>query len=118
MVMSPTAGFDLAQRLRSPDGVPLADVFSFVSGLYFRGKVAYARRFAQPPDPAEPVSGGGVLVSSSQQHATQRSLAHGNCARAGERKYTCTFVWFRFDPAGTFVGMQRVRRTMTISQAQ
>jgi hypothetical protein len=62
------------------------------------------------------VSGGGVLVSSSQSHATQRSLAHGNCGRAGERKYTCTFVWFRFDPAGTFVGMQRVRRTMTISQ--
>jgi hypothetical protein len=62
------------------------------------------------------VSGGGVLVSSSQSHATQRSLAHGNCARAAERKYSCTFVWFRFDPAGTFVGMQRVRRTMTISQ--
>jgi hypothetical protein len=37
-------------------------VFSFVSGLYFRGKLAYARRFARPPDPSDPVSAGGVLV--------------------------------------------------------
>lgn len=40
----------------------LGDVFSFVSGLYFRGKLAYARRFARPPDPADPVTAGGVLV--------------------------------------------------------
>ncbi len=33
-----------------------------MSGLYFRGKLAYARRFARPPDPADPVVGGGVLV--------------------------------------------------------
>jgi hypothetical protein len=62
------------------------------------------------------VAGGGLLVSSSQSHAAQRSLAHGNCARTGDREYACTFVWFRFDLAGTFVGSQRVRRTMEISQ--
>ena len=48
--------------MRSAEGAPLGDVFSFVSGLYFRGKLAYARRFASPPDPADPVAGGGVLV--------------------------------------------------------
>jgi hypothetical protein len=37
-------------------------VFSFVSGLYFRGKLAYARRFAQPPDPTDRLVAGGVLV--------------------------------------------------------
>ena len=62
MVMSPAAQFALAQQLRSPAGAPLGDVFSFVSGLYFRGKLAYARAFAQPPDPADPVVAGGVLV--------------------------------------------------------
>jgi hypothetical protein len=62
MVRSPAAQFALAQQLRSADGTPLGDVFSFVSGLYFRGKLAYARRFAKPPDPADPVVGGGVLV--------------------------------------------------------
>ena len=61
-MLSPQARFDLARQLQSPAGAPLGDVFSFVSGLYFRGKLAYARRFACPPDPAEPVAGGGVLV--------------------------------------------------------
>jgi hypothetical protein len=62
MVMSPVAQFELARWLRSPEGTSLGDLFSFVSGLYFRGKLAYARRFAQPPDPADPVAAGGVLV--------------------------------------------------------
>jgi hypothetical protein len=62
MVMSPVAQFSLARQLRTAEGAPLGDVFSFVSGLYFRGKLAYARRFAQPPDPADPVATGGVLI--------------------------------------------------------
>lgn len=62
MVASPDARFDLAQRLRSPGGAPLGEVFSFVSGLYFRGKLAYARRFARPPDPDDPMVANGVLV--------------------------------------------------------
>jgi len=44
------ATFDLARRVRAPGGVALAEVFSFVSGLYFRGKVAYANAFARPPE--------------------------------------------------------------------
>jgi hypothetical protein len=40
------AGFDLARRLRSTEGAPLGEAFSFVSGLYFRGKLEYAMRFA------------------------------------------------------------------------
>src|SRR5260370_796921 len=43
------AAFDLAARLRKPPGVPLGEVFSFLSGLYFRGKLAYAEAFAAPP---------------------------------------------------------------------
>ena len=49
MLFNPRAQFDLAQRLRTPEGVPLGDVFTFLSGLYFRGKLAYAREFARPP---------------------------------------------------------------------
>ena len=48
-LLNDNATFDLARRIRAPGGVPLADVFSFVSGLYFRGKVAYARAFGRPP---------------------------------------------------------------------
>jgi hypothetical protein len=62
LVMSPAARLALAGRLRSGEGAPLGEVFSFVSGLYFRGKLAYARRFANPPEPHDPVVAGGVLV--------------------------------------------------------
>jgi hypothetical protein len=62
MVMSENAQFPLARQLRSDAGAPLGDVFAFVSGLYFRGKLAYARRFARPPDPVDPIIAGGVLV--------------------------------------------------------
>jgi hypothetical protein len=62
MVASPSATFDLARQLHSPAGAALGDLFAFVSGLYFRGKLAYARRFANPPNPEDPAVGAGVLV--------------------------------------------------------
>ena len=43
------ARFDLARRLRGRGGVEIGEVFSFLSGLYFRGKLGYARAFARPP---------------------------------------------------------------------
>jgi hypothetical protein len=61
-VLSAEARFALAEQLRTPQGAALGDVFSFVSGLYFRGKLAYARRFTRPPDPTDRVVAGGVLV--------------------------------------------------------
>jgi hypothetical protein len=48
MLFNERAQFDLARRLRLKP-VPLGEVFSFLSGLYFRGKLAYARKFATPP---------------------------------------------------------------------
>jgi len=61
-ILSPRASFPLAERLRSAEGAPLGDVFAFVSGLYFRGKLTYARRFAAPPEPDHPLVGRGVHV--------------------------------------------------------
>ncbi|MGI9079123.1 MAG: hypothetical protein ACR2G6_17605 [Gemmatimonadaceae bacterium] len=46
LLLSPRADFALARQLRQPDGAPLGEVFSFLSGLYFRGKLTYARTFA------------------------------------------------------------------------
>jgi len=48
LLFSPRANFDLARRLRGRGGVPLGEVMSFVSGLYFRGKLAYAAHFGVP----------------------------------------------------------------------
>jgi hypothetical protein len=57
-LLSPGADFLLARRLCSRKGAALGDVFAFVSGLYFRGKLTYARRFAAPADSDSP----GVYV--------------------------------------------------------
>src|SRR6185295_1946030 len=57
LVLNEQATFDLATRLRAPRGVAIGDVFTFLSGLYFRGKLAYARHFACAPEGAD-----GVLV--------------------------------------------------------
>lgn len=44
-VLRDGATSDLACRLRG-DGVSLGELFSFISGLYFRGKLAYATAFS------------------------------------------------------------------------
>ena len=72
LLFNDSATFALATQIRSRGGAPLGEVFSFLSSLYFRGKLTYARAFARPPaglcgafvitpgeglrDPAEPVS--------------------------------------------------------------
>jgi hypothetical protein len=60
IVLSPRAAFPLACRLREPAGAPLGEVMSFLSGLYFRGKLAYAEAFARPPARVD-----GVLIITS-----------------------------------------------------
>jgi hypothetical protein len=49
LLLNKGAAFPLAVRLHSPTGITLGEAFSFLSGLYFRGKLAYADRFARPP---------------------------------------------------------------------
>src|SRR5215470_20369186 len=46
---APEARFELALRFRSAEGVPIGEAFAFMSALYFRGKLAYAQRFAAVP---------------------------------------------------------------------
>ena len=64
-VASPRSAFGVATQLASQDGVPLGELFSFMSGLYFRGKITYARRFAASPDPTNPVVGAGIHIITS-----------------------------------------------------
>lgn len=47
-VLRKNSRLELAQRLRG-SGAPLGEIFSFLSALYFRGKLAYASSFARPP---------------------------------------------------------------------
>src|SRR5690242_6597245 len=48
LVLSPRARFPLAQAVQG-EGAAIGEVFRFASGLYFRGKLAYALAFARPP---------------------------------------------------------------------
>jgi hypothetical protein len=61
-LISPKSQFDVAQRLKSASGVSLGELFSFVSQLYFRGKLTYARHFAAPPEVDNPIVGCGVHI--------------------------------------------------------
>jgi hypothetical protein len=61
MLLRPEATFELARRVQIGDAA-LGEVFSFCSGLYFRGKLAYARRFAQPPK----ATSGALIITPSR----------------------------------------------------
>jgi hypothetical protein len=46
LITRPLSNFELARQVQI-GAATLGDVFAFCSGLYFRGKLAYANRFAQ-----------------------------------------------------------------------
>ena len=48
LLLNRNSEFELAQRIRQ-QGAPLAELFSFISSLYFRGKLAYAEAFSRSP---------------------------------------------------------------------
>lgn len=48
-VLNPDANFEIARRLRESNGVAIGELFSFLSALYFRGKLTYARHFGSAP---------------------------------------------------------------------
>jgi hypothetical protein len=89
-VLKANAASDLACRLRQ-NGVTLGELFTFVSGLYFRGKLAYARAFSTPPFD---VSGSFVITASAGLLAPEtvvtlerlREMA-ANDIDAGEPRY-------------------------------
>jgi hypothetical protein len=62
LLFNERASFPLALRLRTAAGAPLGDVFSFLSGLYFRGKLTYATAFARAPKRAP----GAMIITSSR----------------------------------------------------
>jgi len=62
VLLNEEADFPLARRMRDPLGAPIGEVFSFLSGLYFRGKLTYARAFASPPGRAA-----GILVITPER---------------------------------------------------
>ena len=71
MLMNEGATFPLAERLRG-EGVSIGEAFAFLSGLYFRGKLTYAERFARPPHGVP-----GVLVITANRGLLPASATVG-----------------------------------------
>jgi hypothetical protein len=75
ILLGETAEFALARALRSVAGAELGEVFGFVSSLYFRGKLSYARAFGRTLNdlPAVHVmSAGGGLCSPNERVTVDR----------------------------------------------
>ena len=74
LLLRPEANFALAERLRTRTAT-LGEVYAFISGLYFRGKLAYAQTFAAPPPGLAPalviVPGLGLIPPESLIDAEQ-----------------------------------------------
>jgi len=84
LVLREQASFDLAVRLRQ-DGATLGEVFTFLSGLYFRGKLTYAEHFGR----ALVIAPGWGLVPARQM------IRHGELeaiARVGVAPNEARFV--------------------------
>jgi hypothetical protein len=73
------AAFPLALRVREPAGAPLGEVMSFCSGLYFRGKLAYATRFAGPRDRVLVITPGAGLVDPERLVSVAELRAFARC---------------------------------------
>jgi hypothetical protein len=86
VLLNPAAKFALAERLRSDEGAPLGEVFSFLSGLYFRGKLAYAREFSRL---AYVITTDRGLVDPDTA-VTRQTLLDFSCVdiAAGDERYT------------------------------
>jgi hypothetical protein len=74
MLFNPEARFELAKALRTDEGAPLGEVYSFVSGLYFRGKAGYAAKFADSavPPGAWVITPGGGLCTLAERVTIRR----------------------------------------------
>jgi len=75
MLFDPKADFSIARELRSAAGAPLSEVFSFVSALYFRGKVGYSREFARTNNglpAALVITAGGGLCALDERVTLER----------------------------------------------
>ena len=85
------ADFPLARRLRQPEGAPIGEVFSFLSGLYFRGKLAYARTFSGPEGVFVITPGRGLVSPESSVTARDILAFAAVPIDAAERRYRRPF---------------------------
>lgn len=65
-IFQPKTPGAIALALRTREGAAIGDVFQLLSGLYFRGKLAYAKRFARPPEGAPWIGSGALVITANR----------------------------------------------------
>ena len=83
-LLSPKAVFALATQLREPGGAPIGDVFAFLSGLYFRGKLTYARTFGATSTWIITTNQGLLVPEERVEPDDIRAFADVDLSEAGE----------------------------------
>jgi hypothetical protein len=91
ILMNPHATFALAEQLRSRQGAALGDVFGFLSGLYFRGKLAYATMFGRRARSAAHTfiitTDRGLIPPETRVHTSDLVAFSGVDIAANDRRY-------------------------------
>ena len=92
ILLSPHAQFALARQVRSPEGAPIGEVFSFLSGLYFRGKLGYARRFERFPGAIRIItSDRGLVPPELAVTVADLTAMSASAIDAGNSRYAAPF---------------------------
>ena len=90
MLLRREAQFDLARRLRA-GAATLGEAFEFTSGLYFRGKLLYARTFAHAPEGVPGVlviaPGAGLVPADTPVDVGQLERLGKTPVDAADRRY-------------------------------
>ena len=83
--------FPLAARLRAGESVTLGETFAFLSGLYFRGKLTYARHFGRAPSGHAAVlvitANNGLVPAEASVYFTHSYAGPVNRATAASTEY-------------------------------
>lgn len=106
ILFNPAADFPLARRLHHGEGITLGEAFSFMSGLYFRGKLAYVRRFAADPKHAHVITTNRGLMSPDRFVTARELKAFGTVEiEADDERYRAPLVASlrQLDPAARVV---------------
>lgn len=84
-----TGESDLALRLRN-SGAPLGEVYRFISSLYFRGKLDYAKKFQTPPAGVagvQIITGAGLMLPETVVTLTDLRRISATSIDAGNSRY-------------------------------
>src|SRR5436190_23065925 len=77
LLLNPLAPFALARQFQR-EGLSLAEVFAFASGLYFRGKITYAKHFALSGDLVRVITSNAGLLDPDTRIGPKELIAFGD----------------------------------------